>query len=201
MPVALAVSIFYTFPLILILMAPFTGSGHVTPPRVAAFVVAFAGILICVGPSLSGLDWRGVALALAASVACAALFEVTSRVKQDQVRMMFWVMVYAQAFVIPAALVSGAPPPGALAAAAAPILVSALGFYIGFAGQIVAGRLLAPATVGLLFLLEPVVAVLAAGVLLSETVTAAQAAGIGLVIAGLALDVWTQSRQASTSGR
>ncbi len=199
MPVALAVSIFYTFPLILILAAPFTGSGRITPARVAAFVIAFAGIVICVGPSLSGLDWRGVALAVAASVACAALFEVTARVKQDQVRLLFWVMVFAQAFIIPAALVAGPPTPGALALAVAPILVSAIGFYVGFAGQIIAGRLLAPATVGLLFLLEPVVAVLAAGVLLSESVTVGQGIGIALVIGGLALDVWTQSRSVATS--
>jgi drug/metabolite transporter (DMT)-like permease len=198
-PVAIAVSIFYTFPLVLILIAPFTGSGRITPARVAAFVIAFAGILICVGPQLTGLDLRGVALAMTASLACAGLFEVTSRIKQDQVRLLFWVMVYAQAFIIPAALLSGAPPVGALALAAVPILVSALGFYIGFAGQIIAGRALRPATVGLLFLLEPVVAILAAGALLDETLTMLQGLGIGLVIAGLALDVWTQSRSGPTS--
>jgi drug/metabolite transporter (DMT)-like permease len=198
-PVAIGVSIFYTFPLILILAAPLTGSGRITPARIAAFAIAFAGILICVGPSLSGLDWRGVALAMTASLACAGLFEVTSRVKQDQVRMLFWVLVFAQAFIIPAALLSGAPPRAALAAAAVPMLVSALGYYVGFAGQIVAGRALAPATVGLLFLLEPVVAIFAAQWLLGETLTPIQAGGIALVLAGLSLDIWTQSRAAATS--
>jgi drug/metabolite transporter (DMT)-like permease len=199
-PVAIAVSIFYTFPLILILAAPFTGSGRITPARLAAFAIAFAGILICVGPGLAGLDWRGVALAAAASIACAGLFEVTARVKQDQVRLMFWVMLYAQAlFIIPAALLVGLPPMATLAVAAVPTMVSALGFYVGFAGQVIAGRALAPATVGLLFLLEPVVAVLAAIWLLGESLGLLQVAGIALVIAGLSLDVWTQSRAAATS--
>ncbi len=198
-PVAIAVSIFYTFPLILILAAPFTGSGRIAPARLAAFAIAFAGIVICVGPGLAGIDWRGVALAAAASLACAGLFEVTARVKQDQVRLVFWVVVFGQAFLVPAALVAGAPSQEALAAAALPIMVSALGYYVGFSGQIVAGRALAPATVGLLFLLEPVVAILAAQWLLGETLTPVQAGGIALVIAGLSLDVWTQRRAAATS--
>jgi drug/metabolite transporter (DMT)-like permease len=198
-PVAIGVSIFYTFPLILILVGPFTGSGRITPARIAAFAIAFVGILVCVGPSLSGLDWRGLALALAASLACAGLFEVTARVKQDQVRLLFWVMVFAQVFIIPAALVAGPPSGAALAAAAAPIIASAIGFYLGFAGQVVAGRALAPATVGLLFLLEPVVAILSAQWLLGETLSPVQAGGIALVIAGLSLDVWTQAQARATS--
>jgi drug/metabolite transporter (DMT)-like permease len=198
-PVATAVAVFYTFPLILILAAPFTGSGRITFPRVIAFAIAFAGIVICVGPKLGGLDWRGLALAFAASIACAALFEVTATVKQDRVRLLFWVQLGAMAFVIPAAMIVGLPSGAVLAVAAIPVLISALGYYIGFAGQVIAGSALAPATVGLLFLLEPVVAVLAAQWLLGEILTPLQAGGIALVIAGLALDVWTQSRAAATS--
>jgi drug/metabolite transporter (DMT)-like permease len=191
-PVATAVAIFYTFPLILILAAPFTGAGRITLPRLMAFAVAFAGIVICVGPSLTGLDWRGLALAFLASLACAGLFQVT--VRQDKLRLLFWVQIFAMAFIIPAAALSGLPTGTVLAAAALPVMVSAIGYYIGFAGQILAGRALSPATVGLLFLLEPVVAILAARWLLGETLTMLQFAGMALVIAGLTLDVWTQSR-------
>ncbi|MGL4243542.1 MAG: EamA family transporter, partial [Beijerinckiaceae bacterium] len=197
-PVASAVTIFYTFPLILILLAPLTG-GRITVPRLAAFMIAFAGIVICVGPSLNGLDWRGVALAVAASIACAALMQVTATITQDRVRLLFWVQLFAMTFVVPAALISGLPTQAALTAAALPVMVSALGYYVGFAGQVIAGRALAPATVGLLFLLEPVVAILAAQWLLAETLTPVQTAGIALVLAGLSLDVWTQSRSAATS--
>jgi drug/metabolite transporter (DMT)-like permease len=198
-PVATAVAVFYTFPLVLILAAPITGSGRITPPRVIAFAIAFTGIVICVGPKLGGLDWRGLALAFAASLACAALFEVTATVKQDRVRLLFWVQLGAMAFVIPAAMVVGLPSGAVLAAAALPVLISALGYYIGFAGQVIAGSALAPATVGLLFLLEPVVAVLAAQWLLDEVLTPLQVGGIALVLAGLGLDVWTQSRAAAAA--
>jgi drug/metabolite transporter (DMT)-like permease len=198
-PVATAVTIFYTFPLFLILAAPFTGSGRITLPRVIAFMIAFTGIIICVGPKLGGLDWRGLALALTASVACAAMFEVTATLKQDRVRLLFWVQIFALGVMVPAALIAGLPTVAVVAVAAIPVLVSAVGYYIGFACQVFAGQRLAPATVGLLFLLEPVVAVLAAMALLNEQLTSLQMAGIALVIVGLALDVWTQSRAAPTS--
>lgn len=198
-PVATAVTVFYTFPLILIIAAPFTGSGRITAARVVAFIIAFAGIIICVGPKLGGLNGLGLALAMAASIACAALFEVTATVKQDRVRLLFWVQIFAMVFVVPAALISGLPSGPVMAVALVPVLVSAIGYYIGFAGQVIAGKALAPATVGLLFLLEPVVAVLAARQLLDEQLTTLQMGGIALVILGLALDVWTQSRAAATS--
>jgi drug/metabolite transporter (DMT)-like permease len=197
-PVATAVTIFYTFPLILILASPFAG-GKITLGRLAAFGIAFAGIVICVGPGLGGLDWRGLALALLASFACAGLFLVTATLTQDRVRLLFWVQIFAMIFVVPAALIGGMPTGPVLAAAALPVMISALGYYIGFAGQVIAGKMLAPATIGLLFLLEPVVAILAAQALLNEVLTPLQAAGIALVLAGLALDVWTQSRAAATS--
>jgi drug/metabolite transporter (DMT)-like permease len=193
-PVATAVATFYTFPLILILAAPFTGAGRITLPRLVAFAVAFSGIVISIGPSLTGLDWRGLALAVLASLACAGLFQVTATVKQDKLRLLFWVQIFALAFIVPAAALSGLPTGTVIAAAALPVIVSAVGYYIGFAGQILAGRALSPATVGLLFLLEPVIAILAARWLLGETLTTLQFAGMALVIAGLTLDVWTQSR-------
>lgn len=198
-PVATAVAIFYTFPLVLIIAAPFTGSGRITPARILAFCIAFCGIILCVGPAMGGLDWRGLGLALAASIACAGLFEITATIRQDRVRLLFWVQISAMVFVVPAAFLSGLPSGAVMAVAAVPVLISAIGYYVGFAGQVYAGKILAPATIGLLFLLEPVVAVLAAWHLLGEQLTTLQISGMALVIAGLALDVWTQSRVDPTS--
>ncbi|MGL5114261.1 MAG: DMT family transporter [Beijerinckiaceae bacterium] len=193
-PVATAVAVFYTFPLLLILAGPFTGKGPITAPRMAAFAVAFAGILICVGPGLDGVDWRGIALAMTASVSCAALFHLTSTVDENPVKLMFWTQVFAQVAIVPAALLSGISAPAAVSANLLPIIISALGFYIGFACQIFAGRLLAPATVGLLFLLEPVVAILSASAFLGESLRPLQYLGMAMVVGGLAFDVLAQRR-------
>jgi drug/metabolite transporter (DMT)-like permease len=193
-PVAIAVAIFYTFPLLLILAGPFTGKGPITAPRLAAFGIAFAGILLCVGPGLEWLDWRGVALAMTASITCAILFHLTSMVKEEPVRLIFWTQFVALGVIAPAALWSGLSTPSAVSANLVAIIISAAGFYLGFAGQIISGRLLAPATVGLLFLFEPVVAILSAGLFLGESLSALQFLGMAMVICGLAWDVLAERR-------
>jgi drug/metabolite transporter (DMT)-like permease len=191
-PVAMAVTVFYTFPLLLILAAPFTGGGRITGWRMLAFAVAFAGILLAVGPSLDGLDWRGLALAFTGSVGAAAMFILTATLKQDRITLLFWAQTIACLVLVPAALVTGAPSMGTMSAVWPAVLLSALGFYIGFTCQFAAAPHLKPATIGLLFLIEPVVAILSAAVVLGETLTPVQVAGVALVITGLAIDIWKQ---------
>jgi drug/metabolite transporter (DMT)-like permease len=191
-PVAMAVTVFYTFPLLLILAAPFTGGGRITGWRMLAFAVAFAGIVIAVGPSLDGLDWRGLALAFAGSVGAAAMFIVTATLKQDRITLLFWAQTIACLVLVPAALMTGAPSLGTMNAVWPAVLLSALGFYIGFTCQFVAAPHLKPATIGLLFLIEPVVAILSAAIVLGETLTPVQYGGVALVITGLAIDIWKQ---------
>ncbi len=191
-PVAMAVTVFYTFPLMLILIAPFTGGGPITPWRMAAFVIAFAGIVIAVGPSLQGLDWHGLLLAFVAAFASAGMFLLASTLKQDRMTLLFWTQVIACAILIPAAMVTGVTGLATLSAVWPAVALSAMGFYIGFVCQFTAAPHLRPATVGLLFLIEPVVAILAAAVVLGETLTPLQYGGVALVIIGLALDIWKQ---------
>jgi drug/metabolite transporter (DMT)-like permease len=191
-PVAIAAAMFYTFPLLLILASPFTSGGRITPWRIVAFVIAFAGIILCVGPTLDGLDWRGLALAFTASVSCAALFALTAKVQQDGLTLMFWTQVIALPVLALGVAATGLSPMPDIRMAAFPIILSALGFYLGFTCQLMAGRMLKPATLGLFFLIEPAVAITSAAVFLGETMLPLQYIGISLVIGGLALDVWKQ---------
>ena len=193
-PVAIAVACFYTFPLLLILAAPFTGGGRITPWRIAAFLIAFVGILLCVGPTLENLDWRGLVLAFTASICCAVMFVLTARVTQDRLSLMFWVQMFALPIMIPIAFVTGVSTTVNIMGVWIAVVVSALGFYAGFTCQIASGKMLRPASAGLLFLIEPVVAISAAAVILDETLLPLQYLGVALVIGGLALDVWKQNQ-------
>ena len=193
-PVAMAVTVFYTFPLILILAAPLSGGGRITGWRMAAFAVAFAGICLAVGPSFAALDWRGLALAFAAAFASAAMFTITATLKQDRLTLLFWVQIAALTILLPTAFLSGVAGPERIAPVWLAVAIAAGGFYVGMTCQMAAAPHLAPATVGLLFLIEPVVAIIAAALLLGEALGPVQAAGVALVLAGLALDVWRQSR-------
>ncbi len=195
-PVAMAVTVFYTFPLILLLAAPFTGGGRITGWRMVAFAIAFTGIVIAVGPSLEGLDWRGLALAFFAAFASAAMFLLASTLKQDRIILLFWIQVIACLVLVPAAVLTGAPPLETIGGVWLAVALSAAGFYIGFVCQFTAAPHLKPATIGLLFLIEPVVAIISAAVFLGEMLKPLQYAGVALVIAGLAIDIWKQQQPA-----
>lgn len=198
-PVAMAVTVFYTFPLLLILAAPFAGGGRIAGWRIAAFLIAFAGICLAVGPSFAGLDGRvldgrGLALALAAAFASAAMFTIAATLKQDRLTLLFWVQAAAAAVLLPTVLLTGLAGPETLAPVWIAAAVAAGGFYIGMTCQMAAAPHLSPATIGLLFLIEPVVAIVAAALLLGETLEPLQIAGVALVLIGLGLDVWRQAR-------
>ena len=67
-PVSLAALIFYTFPFYVAILASLTGREPMTRIKAAALVVAFAGLVLALGPSFDDLNWRGVACALAAAL-------------------------------------------------------------------------------------------------------------------------------------
>ncbi len=191
-PVAMAVTVFYTFPLMLIVIAPFTGGGRITGWRMTAFAIAFLGIVIAVGPSFQGLDGRGLGLAFVAAIASAGMFLLTSGLKQDRFTLLFWTQAAACLVLLPAAWLAGPPTLATIGGVWGAVLLSALGFYVGFICQFAAASHLRPATIGLLFLIEPVVAILSAALVLGETLQPLQYLGIALVIGGLALDIWKQ---------
>jgi drug/metabolite transporter (DMT)-like permease len=73
-PVSLAALLFFTFPLLVGLLAAVTGQDRLTPLKAIALLVAFVGLALALGPSWETLDWRGVALVLMASVVSAIAY-------------------------------------------------------------------------------------------------------------------------------
>ncbi len=66
----------YTYPLIIMLIEALMARALPDPRRIAVFVAAFIGIVVAVGPDLSGASAFGVTLALFASLTCAVLYVV-----------------------------------------------------------------------------------------------------------------------------
>lgn len=62
-PVGLAVIIFYTYPVLILLAAPVIEGHAPGAARIAIAVIAFAGLAIAIGPGFGSLDARGIALA------------------------------------------------------------------------------------------------------------------------------------------
>jgi drug/metabolite transporter (DMT)-like permease len=73
-PVALAVIVFFTFPVIILLSAPLVEGHRPGLLRIAIGVFAFAGLAIAIGPGFNDLDIRGVALAAAAALGAVLQF-------------------------------------------------------------------------------------------------------------------------------
>jgi drug/metabolite transporter (DMT)-like permease len=188
-PVSIAVAIFYMFPLILILLSPLMGGEKLSPQKLMTFVIAFAGILLCIGPTFEQMDWRGLALATLAAFACAFLIQIASTIKQERVSLIFWLQLFCLPLLLPVAWATGFPSLPTIENAWLPIFISSLGFYIGFACQVVVADKVQPATLGLIFLIEPVIALLVAALFLGEQMLPLQYLGIALVLAGIAYDM------------
>ena len=69
---------FYTFPVLIVLAEPLVTPARFSLDRLVVALVAFCGVAMVVGPDLHGLDRRGLALALAASVFAATQFFAAS---------------------------------------------------------------------------------------------------------------------------
>ena len=83
---------FYAYPSLIVLASPFVDGTRLTPRLLAVVCVALIGVVLVVGPGFDELDWRGLALALAASAATATQFFAASRCPQDRVvAKVFWV--------------------------------------------------------------------------------------------------------------
>lgn len=186
-PIGVAAVIVYTFPLIILIASPFVDGTRLTLPRVAVFLLAFVGIAIALGPSFGAYDPRGIVLAALASLLAASQFFAASHAgaRMPAAALLFWSHIVIMPIAGIVALSVGTSPPSAFTAAWFACVMTIAGYLAGFAFQMYAARMAPTALVGLVFCLEPVVAIVSAGIILGETLTAAQIAGSLLVLAAL----------------
>jgi drug/metabolite transporter (DMT)-like permease len=196
-PVTVAVVVFYTFPILIVLASPFVEGTRLTPSLLAVVAMATLGVGMVVGPAFGGLDWRGLALAFGASVATATQFFAAARCRRTGVvAKVFWIHL----LVLPtAALISLAAgqlvPPTALAVAPFAVAMTIGGYLFGFVLQFLAlGRITAVAA-GIIYCTEPVVAAVASALILRETLDPLQIAGGALVLVAIIANVLLEQRQ------
>ena len=188
-PVSLAVLLLYTFPAQVVLMTTLLGMGRVSPVRLFAFALAFAGVALAVGVNGGAPDPRGIALGLLAGFGLALITVLAARMSGMPDR-----RAATACFALVAALLTGAVvlfgpgftfPATALSWGGLVFAGAAAGF--GVTLYFVALPLLGPVRAALLSNLEPVVATGGAILLLGERPGPAQFAGIALVLGAIAL--------------
>lgn len=195
LPVPMAVVIFYMFPLFVILLASRLEGRRISRVQMGVFAVAFAGLVIAVGPSLAGLSTKGVMMALGAAMTCAMLFVTASHVPNAPLRNAFWTQALMGPLAFLFAWVQGGPVDPRIAAEAPLAVALAMGAYaIAYVMQLVAAQKISADRAGLLFLFEPVTAIVMAGLFLGEMLTPLQALGVGLILLALAAEIRLGSR-------
>lgn len=190
-PVSVAAVIFYTYPVLIVLLEPLLTPAPFRGDRLVVALVAFVGIALVVGPDLHGLDLRGLILAGLASLAAAAqFFAAADCARIATMPKLFWSHVVILPVTLAIVALTGSfLPPQAFLLAPIAVAVTYGGYLIGFVLQILALARIAPGPAGLAFCAEPIFAVVIAAVILGERLGALQYAGGALVIAALVINV------------
>jgi drug/metabolite transporter (DMT)-like permease len=196
LPVPIAVVLFYMFPLFIILMNARIEGRRISPVQMGVFAIAFAGLLIAVGPSLAGLSIYGMALALGAALASAGMFILAGRVTNAPVRNAFWTqMVMGPVAFLFAALQGGPVGPSIFWAAPIAIGIAMAAYALAYLLQLMASARISADRAGLLFLFEPVTAIACAGIWLGETLSPVQIGGVVLILVALAAEILLGTRE------
>lgn len=182
--VGLAVLVLYTYPLMVGIVSPLLGRERMTWLKALCLIGAFAGLAVASSSQFGKLDWRGVALALAAAagVAGVALFGGRAMSKAHPFTMNAWMNLWVALAVGLYLAASGGPQfPQTIAgwlATAAVCLCYTLGLLFMFLGLM----LISPAQSALMMNLEPLFSTLAAILLLGEAVAARQWFGMAMLL-------------------
>ena len=188
-PVSLAVLMFFTFPVLIALVAPLVDGRRPRALTVGAALLAFAGLVLALGPDVGGLDWRGCALGFAAALGAMSTFILSRRLVAEQDMFAFSFHLH-----LVCVLAVGA----ALAVTGWPDWPADVSPWLGLAGvgvfyvaavllQFAAIRLAGPSRASIVFNAEPVITMLGAAVMLGERLGPWQLAGAVLVIGAVLL--------------
>ena len=192
-PVGLAVIIFYTCPLLILLAGPIVEGARVGVGRLLTALVGFLGLVIALGPQFSDLDPRGLALAAISALGYATQFFSGRSLSKEYAPATIACLTHL--LVWPIALATIVWQGGGAMRLIDGVGVSAVGylFVLCVAGFYIGGYLSqmlslgnAPAsTVAPIFNVEPIVTTAAAAIALGERLTIHQYVGGAIVVAAV----------------
>ncbi len=196
-PITIAAVIFYTFPILIVLLSPLVDKKPLTIAMMGIVVLAFIGVVLVLGSTDAGLDPRGLLLAAGASVSAALQFFSGTRCRQTGTAAK---VVITQLIVLPSALVTlyftGAVMTlDTQIVALIPIWLTIGGFVFGFGCQVLALARISASVAGLAFCLEPVVAAITSALVLGERLAPIQYVGGAIVIFAIIANAFVERRR------
>jgi drug/metabolite transporter (DMT)-like permease len=185
--VSLAVVLLYSFPLLVGLLAAISGRERIALPKALAMLVAFGGLVMAIGLESESVDWRGVALVLAAALGIAGNLTFSGPYLDgvDSLTVNVWNNLWgAVALGAYLALSAGVAWPETGQGWAA--LSAVVGCYIvGLACMFGALKYLPPSQSAVMLNLEPVISIIVASLLLGEVTHLLQWIGVLIMLGAL----------------
>lgn len=187
MPLALAILIFYLFPLVATVILALVGWENLGWKAIGAIVLAFVGLAFALDPRVSGLTIQGVLLGLLAAVVLGTLIAVSGRLLRagDSRPVTLYMAFVAAVLLITLCALQGAFVLPTTTEGWIGFVAAAFCYAFAMITFFFAVSIIGPTRSSLLSYAEPVVAATLGVVLLKETLTATQISGIILVIVAL----------------
>jgi drug/metabolite transporter (DMT)-like permease len=195
-PLALAVLVFYLFPLIATVIIAVCGWERLGWRMSSAIVLAFAGLALALHPHSGNLDLEGVALALVGALGLGIVIAVSSRVFRagDPRPVTLYIAAVAAVVLILICAIQGEFALPRTGAGWLGFAGTSLSYAFAMIAFFIAISMIGPVRVSLLSYAEPVVAAGLGVAMLGETLTPLQITGIALVIMALLGATWRQPR-------
>ncbi len=198
-----AVIIFFTFPVVILLISPMIEGHRVSLRRIIISLLAFVGLIIAIGPQFGQVNLFGIALA-SLSVIGGTLQYFTGRSLRDHMQPMaiiYWVNLFIVPMSFAAAVWVRAAEPVIFTTSIGwvnwLILLSVSLTYVAGYFFLMSALSFAPASIVAPYSnTEPLVAILAAFVLIGQTMQVNQYIGGALVLAALMLGTLTGRKPA-----
>ena len=187
--VSLAVLIFYTYPLLVLLWSILRLQIRPSPALIGLFIGAFGGLYLMLSGGEITVDPRGMLFAALASVGAAFTFVCGARVAPHTppLLMVFWINASGLIVILPL-LLDGLSWPAAQAGGIALALATLL-YLIAILSQFEALARLSAARAALILNLEPAVSILMARLIIGEVLSPIQWSGVILVISIILLSI------------
>jgi len=199
--VSLGAILFYTYPVLVLITEAILLREVPGRVRILVFLFAFGGLILALGPSFDSMDWRGIAFACGASASATLLFFATKRARRtvNETALIVWGTGMGLPVIIAVAPLMGGVMLPETGMGWSGAWLTCLFFVIALLAYTIGLRHVIPSRGAMYYNLEPVISVIAAGLLLSELLTPLQLTGAMLVLAALILSAWRERHQRGES--
>src|SRR5262245_1796138 len=186
-PVSLAILIYFTHPILIVVLAALRGRERIGWQKILLSLFVFAGLGIAIGPELSTLDPRGIVLALIAAggVCGMILFNARAQASMSNLLTNFYMTAVTSGIFLAVTTVSGdwAFPQSAVGWLA--VAMTGVGIVVGLLTFFAAFQYIGAVRATMISNVEPLIGITFAIAVLGETLQLQQWIGALLVVGGL----------------